>query len=47
MVDRLVHRAEVIRIEAESYRYHEAQERQKRRGRKSPDSARAGASDAK
>jgi DNA replication protein DnaC len=34
LVDRLVHRAEIIRIEAESYRHFEAQERQKLRGQK-------------
>lgn len=33
LIDRLVHRAEIVRIEADSYRNHEAQERQKRRSR--------------
>ena len=33
LVDRLVHRSEIIRIDADSYRNHEAQERERRRHR--------------
>ena len=44
LVDRLVHRSEIIRIEGDSYRNREAQERQNRRGRrKSDDQSSAGA----
>jgi DNA replication protein DnaC len=48
LVDRLIHRSEIIRIEGDSYRNREAQERQNRRGRrKSEDEGMAGAAVAK